>query len=275
MKFKFLLSISVLAVALIGCQEEPAGTDNASQENAQEQESDEQTSGQESSGEERKTDGNEETESEAGQPSEEEPALETGTVSDPVTVDNPKSLDVLVNKQRKLPDGYEPPDLVEPDVPFYFDEEHEKRHLRKEAATALEELFDAAEGAGLDIVAASGYRSYERQKVIYQSNVDKMGQEKADKLSARPGTSEHQTGLAMDVTSAEMAFSLQQTFKQTDEGSWLAENAHKFGFIIRYPEGKTDITGYSYEPWHIRYVGEEIATEIYQKNITLEEYFNV
>lgn len=190
-----------------------------------------------------------------------------------VVVDNPESLQVYVNKQRKLPDGYEPRDLVVPDVSFSFTETLPKKKMRKEAAEALEQLFIASDNAQLNLVAASGYRSYDRQKQIYESNVAVNGQEHADKFSAKPGTSEHQTGLAMDVTSAEVAFALEQTFKQTAEGTWLAENAHKFGFIIRYPEGKSDITGYSYEPWHIRYVGKPVAKEIYEKNITLEEYF--
>ncbi|WP_053220469.1 M15 family metallopeptidase, partial [Virgibacillus senegalensis] len=189
-----------------------------------------------------------------------------------VTVEDPESMLVLANKQFKLPDGYEPPDLIAPEVPFYFEEDLEKRYMREEAAHALEDLFDGAGEAGLDLVAASGYRSYERQKEIYQQNVESMGQEEADKFSSKPGNSEHQTGLAMDVTSAEMAFSLEQAFKQTDEGKWLADNAPDYGFIIRYPEGKEDITGYSYEPWHIRYVGKETAEQIDKQNITLEEY---
>ncbi|WP_186579212.1 M15 family metallopeptidase [Aquibacillus kalidii] len=208
-----------------------------------------------------------------------EPAKEVdqhGTIEESTgltIVDNETSKEVLVNKQRKLPDGYVPPDLMVPNVPFSFTGEDPRKQLRKEAAAALEELFAASEAAGLDLVAASGYRSYDRQKVIYDNNVARNGQENADKFSAKPGTSEHQTGLAMDVTSAEMAFALEQTFKQTAEGSWLAENAHKYGYIIRYLEGKEEITGYSYEPWHIRYVGKEIANEVYKQQLTLEEYF--
>ena len=205
--------------------------------------------------------------------SEPDVAVESGTISNPVVVENPTSVKVLVNKTHKLPDGYVPPDLVVPDVPFPFEEDHPKKQMRQEAAAALEELFQASSQAGLELFATSGYRSYERQKAIYQNNVRKMGQAEADKFSARPGTSEHQTGLAMDVTSAEMGFSLEQSFGQTDEGVWLADNAHRFGFIIRYPEGQSAITGYSYEPWHIRYIGKEAATEVYEQGITLEEYF--
>lgn len=190
-------------------------------------------------------------------------------------VDNPASVEVYVNKQRKLPDGFETPNLVVPDVAHYAAEGDPKRQMQQVAAHALEQLFVEAEQQGIGLVAVSGYRSYERQAQIYQNNVKNNGQEHADKYSAKPGTSEHQTGLAMDVASATEtgATLLEPSFSQTNAGEWLAENAHLYGFIIRYPEGKRDVTGYSYEPWHIRYVGETLATEIYHAGITLEEYF--
>jgi len=188
-------------------------------------------------------------------------------------VDNSTSIQVVVNKQRQLPEGYTPPNLTVPDVPFYFDEFHQKKQMRQEAATALENLFQAANQEEFDLVAASGYRSYARQKSIYQSNVDAYGREEANKFSAQPGHSEHQTGLAMDVTIAELGFKLVQDFGQTPEGEWLEENAYKYGFIIRYPKGKKDITGYSYEPWHLRFVGKEDAKEIHQASKTLEEFY--
>ncbi|CQR47062.1 D-alanyl-D-alanine carboxypeptidase [Paraliobacillus sp. PM-2] len=190
-------------------------------------------------------------------------------------VDNPESIKVYVNKQRKLPVGYTPPHLTVPDVPHYSAEGHPKRQLQKVAADALEKLFAEAKNQGIGLVAVSGYRSYERQEQIYQNNVATNGKEHADKYSAKPGTSEHQTGLAMDVASATetTATLLEQSFSRTDAGSWLAEHAHDFGFIIRYPEGKSNITGYNYEPWHVRYVGKDVAMTIYQKKITLEEYF--
>ncbi|MBM7551124.1 M15 family metallopeptidase [Thalassobacillus pellis] len=192
-----------------------------------------------------------------------------------VVVEEPNSFQVVVNKNRKLPDGFVPKNLVVPDVPFYFDEFHPKKQMRKEAAKALEELFQGARQAGLELVGASGYRSYERQKSIYQNNVKTRGQEWANQFSAKPGTSEHQTGLAMDVTSAQMAFKLEQSFSQTAEGEWLAKHAYEYGFVIRYPKGKSDITGYSYEPWHLRYVGKETAEEIHQQEKTLEEFFGL
>ncbi|QDP39697.1 M15 family metallopeptidase [Radiobacillus deserti] len=207
----------------------------------------------------------------------EEPAPEEEEIGPQLVLasEDPDNIHILVNKTHFLPDDYVPADLVVPNVPFPFEEFAEKKQLRLEAATALEALFQASKKAGLDLVAASGYRSYERQAVIYQNNVEKNGKKHADKFSAQPGSSEHQTGLAMDVTSAEMAFALEQTFEQTDEGAWLADNAYKYGFVIRYPEGKEAITGYSYEPWHIRYVGKELAKELYTRSLTLEEYYDL
>ncbi|WP_337192750.1 M15 family metallopeptidase [Halobacillus halophilus] len=190
-----------------------------------------------------------------------------------IEVGNPESVEVVVNKQRKLPEGYTPPDLTVPDVPFSFEEDHPKKQLRQEAADALEELFERSDQEGMDLVAASGYRSYERQEAIYERNVEVYGKEETDTFSASPGTSEHQTGLAMDVTSAEMAFKLTQAFGDTPEGEWLADHAYEYGFIIRYPEGDNNITGYKYEPWHLRYVGKEAAAEVHEQQVTLEEFF--
>lgn len=189
-------------------------------------------------------------------------------------VTNPDAVTVVVNKQRSLPDGYEPNDLVEPNVPFSFDGPHEKRMLRQEAAKALEELFAAAEADGMELRAVSGYRSYDRQKVIYENNVRTKGEAEANRVSAVPGTSEHQTGLTIDVSSPSAGNALEETFGHTEEGEWLARRAPEFGFIIRYPEGAEDITGYVYEPWHIRYVGKDLAPDIAKSGLTLEEYFD-
>ncbi|WLR49548.1 M15 family metallopeptidase [Halobacillus litoralis] len=127
----------------------------------------------------------------------------------------------------------------------------------------------------MELVAASGYRSYDRQKRIYDRNVEVYGKEETDTFSAQPGTSEHQTGLAMDVTSAQVAFKLEQSFGETSEGEWLADHAHEYGFIIRYREGAKDITGYMYEPWHLRYVGKEISSDVHEQAVTLEEFFGL
>ncbi|WP_400163363.1 M15 family metallopeptidase [Brevibacillus sp. TJ4] len=190
------------------------------------------------------------------------------------TVTNPDDLIVIVNKQRSLPVDYRPADLVEPNVDFPFDEKVEKRLMRAEAARALEALFLKAEMDGVKLYAVSGFRSYKTQKSLYESYVQKQGAEHAAAFSAVPGKSEHQTGLAMDVSGADSVTRLEQSFADTPEGKWLEENCAKFGFVIRYPEGKEDITGYAYEPWHLRYVGTQIAEEVMEKGITLEEYFS-
>ncbi|MGF7050281.1 D-alanyl-D-alanine carboxypeptidase [Paenibacillus sp. DS2015] len=189
-------------------------------------------------------------------------------------VTNPEAVTVIVNKQRSLPDGYEPNDLVEPNVPFSFDEPHEKRQLRKEAAEALEELFAEAKSDGIELRAVSGYRSYARQKSIYENNVRTKGEEYASRVSAVPGMSEHQTGLTMDVSSPSVNNAIEEVFGESVEGKWLAEHAAEFGFIIRYLEGKEEITGYVYEPWHIRYIGRDLATDLAASALTAEEYFD-
>ncbi|MYL43276.1 D-alanyl-D-alanine carboxypeptidase family protein [Virgibacillus salexigens] len=185
---------------------------------------------------------------------------------------NPYEQLALVNKQHALPEDYIPKDLVIPDVRFPFTEDLPKKQMRKIAASSLEELFVAADEAGLDLFAQSGYRSYERQETIFASNVEADGEEAANKFSARPGESEHQTGLTMDVTSPDIDFQLTTEFANTDEGKWLAQHAVDYGFIIRFPKGKEDITEYQYEPWHIRYVGKKAAKEITEQDVTLEEY---
>lgn len=184
------------------------------------------------------------------------------------------SVQVVVNKEYGLPENYQPKDLVVPNVPFSFSGTVEKSHLRKEAADALEKLFYLAKQEGIQLNAVSGFRSYEYQKNLYANNVKRKGQEHTDRFSAKPGHSEHQTGLTMDVSSKSANNELELSFANTKEGKWLKENAHRAGFIIRYPKGKESITGYAYEPWHIRYVGD-IAENIYKEKLTLEEYMNL
>lgn len=187
-------------------------------------------------------------------------------------VTNPDHILVLVNKERNLPADYIPDDLIAPDIPFAFEGDHPKKLMREEAAEALQQLFSRAWDDALEIYGLSGYRSYETQRHIFAYNVEQRGEEEANRFSARPGQSEHQTGLAMDVTSPGVGFTLTQAFGETPEGRWLEEHAHEFGFIIRYPEDSEHITGYQYEPWHLRYVGIEHATAIREAGLTLEEY---
>ncbi|WP_343210174.1 M15 family metallopeptidase [Anaerolentibacter hominis] len=187
---------------------------------------------------------------------------------------NDRSILILVNKSHRLSADYIPPCLVRPNVPFADSHaQGEKTLLVQKAACALEILFAAAAMDGLFLYAVSGFRSYGRQKEIYEANLREKGEEHTSLYSAPPGASEHQTGLAMDVSSASADFGLEESFADTAEGRWLAANSWRYGFIIRYPSDKTCITGYAYEPWHLRYVGMIPATYMYKNNITLEEYY--
>ncbi len=191
-------------------------------------------------------------------------------------IQNPNNRMVLVNKGYSLPDGYAPEDLVRPNVLFSFgDQDIEKSYMRKEAAEALELMFSEGKKVGINLFAVSGYRSYDRQVAVYNAEVAKYGEEKALEAVALPGSSEHQTGLTMDLSSESANFELSEQFGETPEGKWIAANAHQYGFILRYPKGKEDITGYKYEPWHFRYVGKEAAKVIFEKQLTLEEYFDI
>ncbi|KKB38543.1 D-Ala-D-Ala carboxypeptidase VanY [Bacillus thermotolerans] len=188
---------------------------------------------------------------------------------------NPENPLVLVNKEFALPAEYKPQDLVRPNVEFSFgDQDIDKSYIRKEAAAGLEKMFAAAKEAGIQLYAVSGYRSYERQQEIMNNQIASVGSfEKAAETVAPPGQSEHQSGLAMDISAESVKFDLVQSFEHTKEGQWLANNAHKYGFILRYPKDKENITKYAYEPWHFRYVGVKAATEIFENQWTLEEYF--
>ncbi|MFF2911744.1 D-alanyl-D-alanine carboxypeptidase family protein [Paenibacillus sp. NPDC057934] len=198
----------------------------------------------------------------------------SGNGSSEQTAAEPDSITVMVNKQYGLPDNYKPEDLVYPNVRFTFKEEIEKRMMRKEAASALEGLFAGAKKDGIYLAGVSAYRSQSTQVRLFNNYVQRDGEEKARRYSAVPGHSEHQTGLAIDVTSSDGKCAAESCFAGTPEAKWLAEHAAEYGYIIRYPEGKENITGYMYEPWHIRYVGKEIAADIVQSGVTLEEYYN-
>lgn len=186
---------------------------------------------------------------------------------------DPASPWVVVNKQRQLnPKEYEPSSLRLPDMKV----ESEEMKLSDAAATALEKLAADALEAGVDLTVASAYRPYAQQVLIYNSVVRGFGQEQADRESARPGHSEHQTGWAVDLGAANGKCRIEACFADTREGKWLAANAYKYGFIIRYTEDKEAMTGFQYEPWHLRYVGSELSTEMHRTSIqTLEEFFGL
>ncbi|MDF2514463.1 MAG: hypothetical protein K0S04_4329 [Herbinix sp.] len=187
---------------------------------------------------------------------------------------DPTSITVFVNKEYALPIDFQPEDMVTPDIYFNLSYYDDRTLMRKEAADAIEDLFAAAKEDGCSLSGVSGYRSYQRQKKIFTNNIITKGKTHTLKYSAVPGTSEHQTGLVMDISCASLGYDLNDNFIDTPEGQWVAQNAYRFGFIVRYPDGKAAITGYSYEPWHIRYVGKALAKYLYEKDLTLEEYYN-
>lgn len=191
------------------------------------------------------------------------------------SLSEPGSLWMIANKQHALPGDYVPADLQVPDVRLRLGSGAEQMQFRGVAAGDLKKMFDAAAKDGITLVFGSGYRSYALQKQFYDSYVAKDGQAAADRYSARPGTSEHQTGLAFDATTTAGTCHLETCFEGTSEGKWLAGHAHQYGFTLRYKNGKESVTGYQYEPWHFRYVGRELATELQKSNQTMEEFFNL
>lgn len=194
------------------------------------------------------------------------------------STDAAASLWAIVNKQHPLdPKAYTPADLVVPTLPLRANITASEKYLRGDMATALETLAAAAAADGVTLNLQSGYRSYVFQTNLYNRYVQQQGQAVADTQSARPGFSEHQTGLAADLGgTTNPACNVAQCYATTVEGKWLAANAYRFGFIIRYPADKQAVTGYEYEPWHIRFVGPELSQEMNTKGITtLEEFFNV
>lgn len=188
-----------------------------------------------------------------------------------VMVDNEKGLFILVDKEHPVTKEYIPGDLS-PIAHFAKDRTPEGRLMRTEAAVAFDTMCDAATAAGYEIVTTTAYRSYDFQASLYSYYVNLEGQEWADINIAQPGTSEHQTGLAADCSSPSVAYELVVEFGDTTEGIWLRDHAHSYGFIIRYPKDRQDITGFTYEPWHIRYVGVAAATFIHKNDLTLEEF---
>jgi len=179
----------------------------------------------------------------------------------------------LVNRETRLPKDYEPQDLIKPDVETRKDSLQDRIYMRKEAANALEEMFSAAlTEKGYTLLAVSGYRSYGYQQVLYNQKVQAVGAAKASETVAKPGESEHQLGIAMDVQCADEP-TLSEDFAFTKEGQWVSDNAHRFGFIIRYKAEWSDVTGYAYEPWHLRYVGVAHATAIHMLDIPYELYY--
>lgn len=172
---------------------------------------------------------------------------------------------ILVNKYNYVTENYVPENLQ----PLNTSYARSGMQLVDIAKEAFESMSDDAKKEGMNIIAMSSYRSYDYQVNLYNNYVKTDGKEAADTYSARPGYSEHQTGLAVDVYNLELPYT---SFEKTEEFNWMQENAHKYGFILRFPKDKVDITGYQYEAWHYRYVGKEVAKYIHNHNMTLEEY---
>ena len=181
---------------------------------------------------------------------------------------------VLVNKKNMLDSSYVPLKMYvvdENENNFHqFKDASLKPMLRSDIKEYVDKLINDAQGLGLPIIVDSGYRSYNYQQVVLDALINEKGDE-AFKLVALPGASEHQTGLTLDIFNK--LNNNKNTFKDTDTAKWLENNAYRFGFILRYPEDKVKVTGYSYEAWHFRYVGKEIAKYVYENNITFEEYY--
>lgn len=193
------------------------------------------------------------------------------------SLDSPSSQWVIVNKQRALnPIDYAPTDLRIPNVALRSVSTSDEMKLRAAPASALEKMFIDAKSAKHDLLLVSGYRSYSLQVSVYNRYVSTQGKETADTQSARPGHSEHQTGLAIDVGNADRSCELSACFAESPAGKWVAENAYKYGFLIRYQKDTQATVGYIYEPWHLRYVGTSLSTEIHRlNNQPLETFFGL
>jgi D-alanyl-D-alanine carboxypeptidase len=187
------------------------------------------------------------------------------------SIDQPGSLWWLVNRDRPLPPGYVPPDLVVPNVPIAPGAT--AAQVTAATAAAFEAMAADAGSAGYQLMLKSAYRSEADQRALYARFVESYGRDVAATLAAPPGTSEHQTGLALDV--GLVGLPDDQVFAGTPASRWVADNAHRFGFILRYPPDKAAITGYANEPWHLRYVGVDLATVLHANGLTMEEQFGL
>lgn len=181
------------------------------------------------------------------------------------TIYNPTEIDVIVNKNNKLDKNYVPYDLEEINTNYSYN----NKRLRKEARIQFEKMSMNAKNEGFNVIAVSAYRDYNYQEKLYNNYVLEKGKWYADRCSARPGHSEHQTGLSVDVSDFTGDY---DNFEKTKEFIWMKKNSYKYGFILRYPKAMYHITGFKYEPWHYRYVGVELATYLYKNELTLEEY---
>lgn len=190
---------------------------------------------------------------------------------------NNKDFTYLVNKDHTLPANFVPDDIVT--IEFENEEIEKlanfgsKSMISKSILPYFDKMAEDAKKDGFVMLIDSGYRSYKRQQEVWDMFIDKVGLEETKKQVALPGTSEHQTGLAVDIAFIRNNQFYDDLKEEDPESIWLYNNAYKYGFILRYPKGKEDITGYKYEPWHYRYVGNPLATYLTENNLTLEEYY--
>ena len=186
--------------------------------------------------------------------------------------EDPKKTDIslkelmLVNKFNYLDKSYTPENVVPISTQYSYDDNEAPEFVYEKYL----DMWNAADEDGMNLIMSSSYRDYEYQESLYQNYKNQKGTEWADSVAARAGYSEHQTGYALDIVTYN---STMDDFEQSDEFKWLSKNAYKYGFILRYPKDKEDITGYAYESWHYRYVGKEVAEYIYKNKITFDEYY--
>jgi D-alanyl-D-alanine carboxypeptidase len=193
------------------------------------------------------------------------------------------SFSLLINREHRLPQDYVPSEMIPVPIPFDAHPKDSKRLMQKEAALAAAQLLQRARSMKIQLYGISGYRSYERQKILYENALTRAMREHSVSreeavpfiLVSPPGASEHQSGLALDVSSPSVALDLTEDFGRTREGRWLKAYAPLYGFILRYPKDKVHITGYAWEPWHIRYVTKSLALYLSLTNLTLEEYHSI
>ena len=197
--------------------------------------------------------------------------LVSGAIYEAAPQNDADGLLFLVNRQYRISDAFTPDDLTEAQVPGQV------REMRAEAAAALEEMYAAClEETGCQLISVSGFRSYSKQEKLYRAKLQRVNGKKelAEEYVAPPGASEHHLGLAMDIGQQSKP-TLNEKFAETEGGIWARENCWRFGFILRYGEEWVDITGYKYEPWHLRYVGTDLAKTLYESGQCMEEYFGL
>ena len=199
------------------------------------------------------------------------PAAPTPTPAKPTATPASDPFLAPVSKSYSLAADYTPPDLV---PLIAVQTAVNGLQVRSGVVAALKAMLDEAQQQGHAILPISTYRSYQQQAALYQNYVNQMGEAAASRISARAGQSEHQLGTTIDFTSAKANYDLTESFGALPEGRWLKDNAHRFGFIMSYPEGRESTTGYSYEPWHYRYVGVDVASAVQKSGLTLLEYLS-